>query len=832
VSRALTVFGIVAQGKAPIFCYAFLRDVRGRGVYPKPNLPKGKAADGTTCVPLGTFERLELICWDCMLDDGDGTTAENGIAQARFIIPAECPIEPGVTIEGQPCEPVIVREGRGWVRSSGTGLLRCRSIAAGCLDKITEYLAQSQGVGKAPAALLKLIELIADLSGLDHVFREGRRIGLVDHFYREERDSAFCGPLLVVAPERPNARSKEAMLRCHVQRASAALDRPFTLHVSVANHDELLVDCITELPAGVAEVTIEAPSHITDVVLEAFGADGRLAQRLEGAFIQGFDFGIAALGRPDRLPKVFKGAPESADLEHRPRVSTSAFKGPSAGDRSGGFDKIRRDRQSIAAVIGRPHWTPDSLWFEKGVDGQLAVIRWIKARLEDPKISAAYLVDPFLGSDALQRVIARQGHENIKLTILISPGDVDPDAEGADVKATESHTDKLAATAKEWSDRLCGDVSVIDVQRGDGKRQAFHDRFLVLINHDGVSTTFLLSNSISKAAGDWPFAICELDQVTSHRVKAYLGDLLKGIDGNRTVNPVAVWKSGAPQAAQRVAEKPAAEARPPWMSVAEEFLTKLLHAATRNSTDGREIDETVDAFMAAWPTGMDLTAFAEKLVQVVGFREQNIVWTSSRLAKGTEEQRDVAGQIDALLLNHFLDGLPADAGSAHRNWMYIKNRNELLKHLAGTINRKANSTNFVRDRLNPVIERYMQAMEFQRPDINSSYAALQITACLISLGLEVALTASAPDDHRQGMAVDYVHWAGRLMRSEPARIRFDHANGFDEFWQDDVAHCAHQLLAARAGLGSKVEAAITRVLQDDMVLPAFKDMLGMASTTI
>jgi hypothetical protein len=832
---ALTVFGIAAQGDDPIFCYAFLRDVRGRGAYPKPNLPKNKIPNGTTRVALETFEGLELICWDKMLAEGEATAAQVGIARGHHIIPEDCPIEPGAQLQGQACEPIIVREGRAWVRSSGTGILRCRSmVITDGINRIADYIVKSQGVGRAPAVLLKLVELIAKHSDLDKIFTSGRRIGLFDHFYREERGGPFCGPLLVVAPEKPTARSKDAMLRCYVQRAAAALDRPFALHVSLANHEELLTDYMTELPAGVAEVTIEAPSHITDVILEAFNPDGKLAQRLEGAFIQGFDFGISALGRPDRLPKVFRGAPESADLEIRPRLSTSTFTGPSAGDRSGAFDAIRANRQTVAALVGRQNWSAASLWFERGTEGQLAVIRWMKDRLEAPKIAHAYLVDPFLGSEALQRVIARQGRENINLKILISPGDVDPDAEETDAKAAtdSSHANKLVATANEWSDRLCGDISIIDVQRGDGQRQAFHDRFLVLIDQDGVPTAFLLSNSMSKAAGDWPFAICVLDQVTSHRVKAYVEDLIKGIDGDRTVKPIVIWTSEQSQPAASTTETKSAEDRPLWMANAEEFLTKLLHATTRNSADGREIDETVDAFLAAWPSGMDLAAFAEKLVQVIGYREQNVVRISSRLAGGTEEQRDVATRIDGLLLDHFLDGLPRGPNNAQCSWAYINDRERLLKHLGQTINRKSSPTNFVLDRLNPVIEEYMQAMEFQRADYSVTYARLQIATCLISLGLEVAATANAPENFREGMAADYIHWTGRLMRSESTRTRFDHSEAFDEFWRDDVVYCAGQILAVRAGLGSKVEDAITRLLADDMVLPAFKDMVRDGSTTV
>ena len=206
----------------------------------------------------------------------------------------------------------------------------------------------------------------------------------------------------------------------------------------------------------------------------------------------------------------------------------------------------------------------------------------------------------------------------------------------------------------------------------------------------------------------------------------------------------------------------------------------------------REIDEAVDTFMAAWPSGMDLAAFAEKLVQAVGYREQNVVRISSRLAGGTEEQRSAAALIDDLLLTQFLDGLPRAVESTQCNWAYIKNRDELLRYLGQTINRKRAPTNFVLHRMNPIIEEYIQVAEFQRASHSETYTKLQIATCLISLGLEVAATANAPENFREGMAVDYIHWIGRLMRSEIARTRFDHSEAFDEFWRDDVAYCASQ----------------------------------------
>ena len=44
----------------------------------------------------------------------------------------------------------------------------------------------------------------------------------------------------------------------------------------------------------------------------------------------------------------------------------------------------------------------------------------------------------------------------------------------------------------------------------DGNEKAFHDRYLLLYPHEGPAKVFLLSNSLNKAAGDWPYCMNSL----------------------------------------------------------------------------------------------------------------------------------------------------------------------------------------------------------------------------------------------------------------------------------------------------------------------------------
>ena len=85
----------------------------------------------------------------------------------------------------------------------------------------------------------------------------------------------------------------------------------------------------------------------------------------------------------------------------------------------------------------------------------------------------------------------------------------------------------------------------------------------------GVPTAHLLSNSLSKAAGDWPFAICELDRVMSSRVYAYILEMVEDRTEDRELQPEVIWKSENPSAAPQVSKSEgsaASRAQPAWVA--------------------------------------------------------------------------------------------------------------------------------------------------------------------------------------------------------------------------------------------------------------------------
>lgn len=251
----------------------------------------------------------------------------------------------------------------------------------------------------------------------------------------------------------------------------------------------------------------------------------------ELTFVQRIGFNLVGQVATDILPPPFRGAQAaSSDLTKRPRINIGAFS-MDGGDHSGGVDVLRRNAAVVDALLGTRAWRAESRFFPASPHSQLEVIRSIKQCIESPDVAETFLIDPYLGSKALQRVVLQQGNESVKLTIVVSPAGVDPDADSLDATcAPGRHVENLVRTADALSGALCGDIEIIHLQRGGGTRQAFHDRHLGLVGRDGVPRVFLLSNSLSKAADDWPFTVAEVDTLTSWRIASYVAGLQAGFE--------------------------------------------------------------------------------------------------------------------------------------------------------------------------------------------------------------------------------------------------------------------------------------------------------------
>ncbi|WP_316235315.1 MULTISPECIES: VPA1262 family N-terminal domain-containing protein [unclassified Bradyrhizobium] len=829
MALAVTIFGLAERSSPGILVYAYLRTIRGSGDYPPPISSRDPFDPVSRRAIVGT--ELDVVIWDRTFTDTEAAAVLSNLQVGRFSIPAKSPIEPKALIEGQPFGPIVIVEHSTRVRSCGTGLLRASGVAMkDGVARIQRYLQNFMEAGEIAASLPAIFRIIAEESGLDRVYSERRRLGCVELFLRDDSRLSANGPLFNARIEKPNFRNKAPTRQLIIRRDEAPIGEPYRFHVALSNYDELIEERLFEIAGDTDEVVIEAANHITDVELSVFHLDGQLADRISGAFHQGYQFGLTATGRRDILPQVFEGAPHAADLSNRPRIATVAFSGPSAGDRSGGLDILRHNITNTTMLTGADNWKPENKWFRSSGENQVEVIRWIKAKLEQPGVVRAFLADPYLGSDAFRRIIIRHGNETISLAVLVSPGGGDPDVDTLGTPAPSSHLDKLVATAKELSEQLCGRISVYHVKRGDGAKQAFHDRYLCTLNQKGAPTVYLLSNSLSKAAGDWPFAISELDRISSWRVYSYIQALLDGKDRRRAISTSLLRQTTEPATpAPSKATLAQSASSPPieaWKLAENRFLDELKQVVFNSTTEEAPAAGPVSRLLASWDSETDAVAPANKVFEIVVHRQNVAVYVSSTFAAGTAEQARLSQRLDELLLDAFL-AEPPPAGFAQPGHLPFNNRHAYLEHIAGTIARAPSPTDFVRGRLNPIVGFIVDRLEAQRSDQTSCFEQLEAATCAVAVVLEVAIRAEAANRaFRIGMATDHISWMGRLARSETAATRFTIDEDMRDLWRADFFYAASKVAAARGTLGDELAGPIQRVLDDPLVIPAFKTALS------
>jgi len=822
---ALTVFGVEAEGLDLTLAHVILRTVRGPGTYPEPNLPQGMMTDGAYRTKISDSE-VTLVTWDKILSEAEEHFVGNEFIQGRFFIPVECPIAGGQMIVGHPFGPIMVKEKSQRARVTGTGLLLRKGIVSELLlIDLNQALNKSLKPGAAPKALLSISLKLCELSGMGEVLKTRPPIGGVEYFFRAVGVGGIDGPLFEIVPKKPDFRTKEPMLQVSVRRFAALLDLSFKLQVTLRNYDEVIRSKLIKIEAGISEVTLSAPLHITDVSVSVFDNAGELADQLGVQFLQGTVFGLSMLGAIDKLPPLFPGNPKSQDLESRARIHTMAFEGPSIGDRSGGLDLLRKQAISVSALIG-PHLTgAENIWFEQGVESQIEVIRWIKKKIEHPRVTTAYLVDPYLGSEAVKRVVARQGNETAEVIILVSPGNIDPDAEKANTSNKSNYLENLKSTMNEWAHQLAGRISVVHIKRGNGSEQAFHDRYLCTIDQEGTPTTYMLSNSLSKAAGYWPFAICELNKTMSRQVHAYILNLIDGNLSNKNLQAELIWKKekvqdGHPGRRSRFYHL---ESDPDWQPI-KDFLSDVFNIIVRNSTYKPQVDARLNEFLSIWPKGKNEELLAKELFKVVSHRDAIVAFVSERLR--TNGRNKIADHLDNELLDRFIDQLPGPYQQCR--WFVPSDaRQSVLVSLGRTVARKQNASNFIRSKLNSKINELITMIETQRND--RSAETVQVALSLSTIALQVVTEAEGMDlRFRNGIAIDYIHWLGRIMRSDTAASMFPiHGNVFPD-WLEDLTSVSQQLAKARLALGEPLDASIAQVKNDLWVAPILKESIAAA----
>lgn len=341
-------------------------------------------------------------------------------------------------------------------------------------------------------------------------------------------------PFLIEAASPPPVRTGSFKIdwsgaeTLEICRTPAFADARHLAHVTGRVHGDVVIDRLIFLEAGQLRVPVESPEWLDQLDFQLFDATGEtLLHSEQNTYLTQIGLVMAPITRQVTIQDDLsgraaqRGLGQQASTVHVHTSHRSVVGGPAEGS----WRKFADDMDDLVAAqipsVGQDKWFP------RGIEGEVGIIAHFNQLLSGGQIRHAILVDRWFGADALRAFALRLASQDVHITIVTSWTRSDPDT-GVPFDPDRSATASLEAALRQIESFLNPRLTVINL--ADGSDQAFHDRYLLLYPHEGASKVYLLSNSLNRAAGNWPFCMSLLFADAGLQVRRYIEGLCRGQD--------------------------------------------------------------------------------------------------------------------------------------------------------------------------------------------------------------------------------------------------------------------------------------------------------------
>jgi hypothetical protein len=267
---------------------------------------------------------------------------------------------------------------------------------------------------------------------------------------------------------------------------------------------------------------------------------------------------------------------------------------------------------------------------------------------------------------------------------------------------------------------------------------------------------------------------------------------------------------------------PSAAAVGEWTVQCTRLIQDLSDIAMARADGEVRLNDRLDEFMRAWPAGIDVAAFSKRFFATYRHRPHILMLALRHFRRGAIEHQQLAREIDEKLLTGFVSTVSLKSG-ATLDLLPFVDRSEYLKYVGQLITATHDPTVYLRNHLNPIEQYLVELIETQRYSLSLAHQALECGLAIACVALEVSVRYDgAKIEHRRGLAVDYLHWLGRLIRSDIAShwLMWEMP---DDSAREALALASDQSIAVQQVLGGPVDVALKRVMADPLVPPQFKE---------
>lgn len=161
----------------------------------------------------------------------------------------------------------------------------------------------------------------------------------------------------------------------------------------------------------------------------------------------------------------------------------------------------------------------NACFFAKGWQDENSFIKWLQEIAGTYNTRKVMLIDPFFDSEAVSKFLALATFGDIAYEVI------------TDVGFREGVSEKISDECSELKLVLSQQIKIHGLTRlQGGSGQIFHDRFLILFNESDLPKVYMLSNSISGVAKNFPSAVVPVPSDVGCKIVEYYTGLINGSD--------------------------------------------------------------------------------------------------------------------------------------------------------------------------------------------------------------------------------------------------------------------------------------------------------------
>lgn len=276
--------------------------------------------------------------------------------------------------------------------------------------------------------------------------------------------------------------------------------------------------------------------------ISVFDLSGMLVHFEEHSLLLHISLNMSAMGPTLSIDDPLARSAQGLGSELRDRASKvrprSTSRSMISTETDTAFEIHRTTMRALMHRLAPP--SGSDRWFQRGIAEEVDVIAHFNSLLDGARVSAGTIVDPYFGVDTLKRVIMRLESLDVDLTVVTSLLTSDPETNETNLDLLNELQTMLRDVRSSGIPNAARRLTVLNLV--DGPRKAFHDRYLVLAPHEGEREIYLLSNSLNRMAGKWPFCMSRLEGAAARDAALYIDGLVNGRDISGSTHPTATFQ--------------------------------------------------------------------------------------------------------------------------------------------------------------------------------------------------------------------------------------------------------------------------------------------------